>query len=208
MTKTSFVILMHPREAKKERTGTGRLAHLCLEQSRIQVGIDFLAASETNRIIEDPEIYSFLLYPGEQALDLHEFPFESIKKSGKKPFLFVLDGTWTAAKKMMKMSRNLHNLPRYVVQSRSPSRFIIKRQPYRTCLSTIESIYYYLEEADRSGYEVLKGRHQVMMDILDRMVAVQLDCTQSTDKDGYRRNNSTPLKEQRYIMRKKSRRPF
>ena len=34
-TKTQFVILMHPREARKEKTGTGRLAHAILKNSEI-----------------------------------------------------------------------------------------------------------------------------------------------------------------------------
>ena len=33
-----FVFLMHPKEAKKQRTGTGRLASLCLPESEILMG--------------------------------------------------------------------------------------------------------------------------------------------------------------------------
>lgn len=36
-----FVFLMHPKEAKRQRTGTGRIAHAGLIDSEIIMGIDF-----------------------------------------------------------------------------------------------------------------------------------------------------------------------
>ena len=40
-TRTRFVILMHDKEAHKQRTGTPRLARLCLTNSELIVGTDF-----------------------------------------------------------------------------------------------------------------------------------------------------------------------
>src|SRR2546428_573910 len=34
-TRTKFVFLMHPKEFKQEKAGTGRLKHLCLEQASL-----------------------------------------------------------------------------------------------------------------------------------------------------------------------------
>ena len=36
-----FVFLMHPKEAKRQRTGTGRLSRITLKDSEIIMGIDF-----------------------------------------------------------------------------------------------------------------------------------------------------------------------
>ena len=40
-TVTQIVILMHPKEAKKVKMGTGRLTHLYLNNSEIRIGSDF-----------------------------------------------------------------------------------------------------------------------------------------------------------------------
>ena len=40
-TRTRFVLLMHPKEFKREKAGTGRLTHLCLTDSLILMGTDF-----------------------------------------------------------------------------------------------------------------------------------------------------------------------
>ena len=39
-TTTRFVILMHPKEFKREKAGTGRLTQLSLSNSEIQVGVE------------------------------------------------------------------------------------------------------------------------------------------------------------------------
>jgi len=38
-TRTKLVFLMHPKEFKDQRTGTGRLTHLCLADSELHMGI-------------------------------------------------------------------------------------------------------------------------------------------------------------------------
>jgi len=40
-TRTRFVFLMHPKEFKQEKAATGRLTHLCLANSEIQMGSAF-----------------------------------------------------------------------------------------------------------------------------------------------------------------------
>ena len=45
-----FVFLMHPKEAKKQRTGTGRLACLCLPESEILMVLSRFALPFTRRL--------------------------------------------------------------------------------------------------------------------------------------------------------------
>ena len=40
-TRTKFVLLMHPKEFKEEKAGTGRLTHLCLPNSELHMGKGF-----------------------------------------------------------------------------------------------------------------------------------------------------------------------
>ena len=50
-TGIKFVFLMHPKEAYRQRTGTGRLANISLIDSEIIVGIDFTDNARLNELI-------------------------------------------------------------------------------------------------------------------------------------------------------------
>ena len=141
-TKTRFIILMHPKEYKKERNGTGHMTNLQLENSEIIVGVDFTNNNRVNEILTKEKSCSFLLYPGKDNFNL------SIRKSseinsfmGHNPHIFILDGTWPCARKILKLSKNLQKLKRVSFDNNIKSKFIIKQQPESLCLSTIESVY-------------------------------------------------------------------
>ena len=141
-TKTRFIILMHPKEYKKEKNGTGHMTKLQLENSEIIVGVDFTNNNRVNEILTKEKSCSFLLYPGKDNFNL------SIRKSseinsfmGNNPHIFILDGTWPCARKMLKLSKNLQKLKRVSFDNEIKSKFIIKQQPEPLCLSTIESVY-------------------------------------------------------------------
>ena len=69
-TRTKFVILMHPYEFKRIKANTGRLTHICLPDSALFVGESFDAHEDVQALINDPQNYPVLLYPGRDALDL------------------------------------------------------------------------------------------------------------------------------------------
>ncbi|WP_282147713.1 tRNA-uridine aminocarboxypropyltransferase [Algibacter lectus] len=141
-TKTRFIILMHPKEYKKEKSGTGHITNLQLENSEIIVGVDFTNNKRVNDILAKENSSSFLLYPGKDNFNL------SIRESleinsfmGNNANLFLIDGTWPCARKILKLSRNLQKLKRVSFDNTIKSKFIIKQQPESLCLSTIESVY-------------------------------------------------------------------
>ena len=142
LTKTRFIILMHPKEYKKEKNGTGHMTTLQLENSEIIVGVDFTNNNRVNELLTKENSSSFLLYPGKDNFNL------SVRKSselrpfmGENPNLFILDGTWPCARKMLKLSKNLQQLKRVSFDNEIKSKFIFKQQPEPLCLSTIESVY-------------------------------------------------------------------
>ena len=63
-TRTKFLFLMHPKEFKREKAGTGRLTHLCLANSEIHMGVGFDDHAEVQRLINDPGYFPVLVYPG------------------------------------------------------------------------------------------------------------------------------------------------
>ena len=62
-----FLFLMHPKEAKHQRTGTGRLSHVALKDSEILVGLDFSKDQRFNQLMNDPQYFPVMMYPGEDA---------------------------------------------------------------------------------------------------------------------------------------------
>lgn len=63
-----FIFLMHPKEAKRNRTGTGRIAHTALAHSEILMGIDFSKDTRLQTLLSDARYLPMLLYPGENAI--------------------------------------------------------------------------------------------------------------------------------------------
>jgi len=69
-TRTKFLYLMHPKEFKREKAGTGRLAHLCLANSEIHMGVGFDDHAAVQRLINDSSYFPVLVYPGATARNL------------------------------------------------------------------------------------------------------------------------------------------
>lgn len=199
---------MHPQEAKKVRNGTGRLAHLALSNSEIFFGLDFSIHPNVQALLSDEKYNPFILYPGKASKDISEYDPEQLSKNGKIPLVFVIDGTWKAAKKMMKMSQNLHDLPRISISPKEPSRFLIKQQPNSLCLSTIEAIFYLLTELENKGLENLDGRHENLLAILDQMVKIQLSHINDSTAQGYRKKDGTLPREKVYSKKPHKVSPF
>jgi DTW domain-containing protein YfiP len=182
-TDIRFVLLMHEKEAKREKLGTGRICRATLRNSEIIVGVDFTLDERVNALIADPANHCMVLYPGPQSVDVSKddvSPLLERKRSGKRLVVFLIDGTWQCAKKMMKLSLNIRALPRLSFTASHKSIFYIKQQPAEYCLSTLESIHFFLGEADRRGLEHLPGRPQdnliaVFQSMIDFMIQCALD---------------------------------
>jgi DTW domain-containing protein YfiP len=197
-TRTRFVILMHPKEARKVKLGTGRLTHLCLKNSEILLGVDFTEDQRINRLIKDPANYPVILYPGENSTDISEFPFPDSDADQKKILVFVVDASWTLAKKMLKLSTNLHDLPKIHFRPQGPSRYVIKQQPHPNCLSTIESVYFLLQELDKRGMEECRKKHHFLLEHLEKICRHQQEYTEDASLPGYRKNAVKPSGEKRW----------
>ncbi len=169
-----FIILMHPKEAYKQKTGTGRLTHLSLIDSEILIGINFTNNERLNELISDDKYFPVLLYPDENAWTAKSLAENSPVVSGKKLLIIVVDATWFFAKKMVKLSENLHELPKISFRSGYRSQFTFKQQPAEECLSTIESCYYLIKELQAAGIGT-DANPESLMEVFKRMVDFQLE---------------------------------
>lgn len=190
-TETRFVLLMHPKEARRERAGTGRLTQAHLPNSEIIIGVDFSEDPRVNALIADPGNLCLVLYPGAKSLDISKddvSPLQARKAEGRRLVLFLIDGTWQCAKKMITLSRNVRLLPRLSFAVKRESIFEIKEQPAAYCLSTLESVHEFLNEADRRGLERLPGRPQDnLITVFKAMIDFMIACSVDPEKASYRR---------------------
>jgi DTW domain-containing protein YfiP len=128
---------MHSKEFRKTKNGTGIFSHLSLPNSELFVGIDFSDNKQIDAIVEDQNNNCFILYPSKNSLILND---TQVVQSGKTTVIFLIDSTWACAKKIMRVSQNIKDLPRLSFYHDRVSAFHIKEQPNEICLSTIESI--------------------------------------------------------------------
>jgi DTW domain-containing protein YfiP len=166
---------MHAKEDRKQKTGTARLAGLCLTNAELLVGTDFTHNERVNSLIQDPSYRPFVLFPGPEAVDFKTQENNLLKPEGKALLIFVIDGTWRGAKRLLNKSRNIRALPRLSFSRSYRSRFIIKRQPMAHCVATIEAIYYLCKEAEEAGCENLNAQSETLMVVLKKLVDTQIN---------------------------------
>ena len=183
-TKTRFIILMHPKEYKKEKKGTGIMTNLQLENSEIIVGVDFTHHKRVNELLTKEKNSSFLLYPGKDSFNLSTNKSAEIHTVlGRHPHIFILDGTWPCARKMLKLSKNLQTLKRVSFDTTIKSKFIIKQQPEPLCLSTIESVYTVLNSLKEGEFEKCDTKDFLVP--FEKMIEYQLEYTLIPDSENY-----------------------
>jgi DTW domain-containing protein YfiP len=150
-TENRFLILIHPKEYKEQRTGTGHMTKKSLTRCDLAMGIDFTSDPVVNRFLADTHYSPVLLYPGRNTLKVSDL---AQGLGPRKPWRFILvDGTWAWAKKMLRLSTNLHALPKLSFSGSYRSRFEFKRQPLPECLSTMETVFYLIRELEQAGLE-------------------------------------------------------
>jgi DTW domain-containing protein len=171
-----FVILIHPIEVRR-RIATGRMTHLCLKNSHLIHGQDFSNDPTVKSMLADPNRQSVLLYPGKNSVNLSEHKdFKPMFEANKKLTVFVIDGTWNTARKMLRLSQNLQSLPRVCFTPKRPSQFRVRKQPKAHCFSTIEAVHQMIDMLGPSkGFPVENRSHDKLLEVFDFMVERQLD---------------------------------
>ncbi|HEY5091215.1 MAG TPA: tRNA-uridine aminocarboxypropyltransferase, partial [Polyangia bacterium] len=133
-TRTRVILLQHPRE-RHVPIGTARLAHLCLPDSELHVGVNFDDDRQVRAALaEEAGRPAYLLFPGPRAIDLAEAQLAG-------PItLVVVDGTWWQARNLLKRNAVLAALPQIRFSPRTPSNYRIRREPADHCVATVEAL--------------------------------------------------------------------
>jgi DTW domain-containing protein YfiP len=142
-SEIEIVVLHHPMERRRS-IGTARMTHLCLTNSRIICGVNYSNHPSVQQILQDPKKVCFVLYPGPNSVNVEDqLPPEMIeaKQQGLQVVVFVIDGTWASAKRMLRLSKNIQALPRISFYPTKTSEYQIRKQPESYCLSTVEAVH-------------------------------------------------------------------
>jgi DTW domain-containing protein len=186
-TRTRFVFLMHPHEFKHEKAATGRLTHLCLPNSELQMGLAFDNHEAVQEIINDPRNLVMLVYPSAGSRNLSKGDLTPADIGDRRLVFFLVDATWAGAKKMLRLSPSLQSLPRVMFTPTAPSRYVIKQQPVAGCLSTLETTHELLLALQRSGLDDYPLPDQ-LLGLFARMQDYQIRCASDPNRQGYRRS--------------------
>lgn len=168
-----FLLLMHPKEARKNRTGTGVLSTLAMKDAEILVGIDFSKDRRLNELLSSPEYYPVLLYPGENAWTVNRPGFAEAA-AGKKLLVIIIDATWFCAKKIIEHNLYLLELPQISFTGDYRSIFTFKHEPKPEYISTIESCYYLIKELQSVNMVSSDVNPECLMTVFKKMISNQL----------------------------------
>lgn len=175
-TNTKFVIIMHPKEHRKIKNGTGKFTHLSLKNSEIIIGIDFTNHKRVNELIKNYNCY--VLYPDEKAIKLNTQTLSTKKDN----LLFIIDSTWPLSRRILKESKNLALLPKVSFESTRESDFKIKTQPKKYCLSTIESTKEIISLLNNHSLEnVNEDNLKLFIKPFEKMVEYQVECAKKCE---------------------------
>ncbi len=146
-----IVILIHPKERRK-RIGTGRMAHLCISNSRLFEGICFTEDARVKALLADERYFPMLLYPGPDAIQANSAEaLRAAIPAGRQPLIFVLDGTWNGARSMARLNPRLRALPRLSFSCTRKSAYKFRQQPFPEAFSTIEAIHFIIDSFNTAG---------------------------------------------------------
>lgn len=191
-----FVILIHPKENKK-RIGTGRLTHLCIENSVLIEGVDFSENEEVQAILNNPHYWPVVLYPGKQAVDVSAASgttqLEAQIPASKQLVVFVIDGSWFLAKKMLRVSKNLQALPQIKFTPPHQSIYQIRKQPKAICFSSIEAVHFITQCLQHSKRWPTPGNFHNLIDVFKYMIQQQLQFVSNLRRVAVRGNRAKYL---------------
>ena len=161
-SRSRVVLLQHPREARLAIC-SARLTRLALANAELRRGFAF---EDDEQVAALARRGAALLYPGPDAVPAVRL------RSAPPEVLFVIDGTWVQAEKMLAANPRLAALPRVTLGAPATSGYgALRREPAPHCLSTVEAVALVLGELEGAP-----ERYAPMRAAFRRMVELQLAC--------------------------------
>ncbi|KAK9671060.1 hypothetical protein RND81_12G004200 [Saponaria officinalis] len=184
-TTTKIVVLQHPHELR-HKLATVPLISKCLKNCHVIVGRKLREGSSP--ILDSVYHQShrshsaFFLFPGAKstpAVDINQWKSSMSDSCTEGCVMIVFDGTWKHAKEMMSASLPFLSKFATCVQfncdfdvsggSIYDSELILRKEPYRGCMSTMEAVARALRALEPDGIQI----EAILVDVLKTMVRLQ-----------------------------------
>lgn len=165
------LIIQHPLE-QKHPFNTGRMAHLCLENSELMVA-ECLSDEELAQLLKPG---SALLYPSLSWLPEVGQVEPGTPQAGALAQLIVIDATWRKSRKMLHLHPALQRLPRVGFEGALASEYRIRHSSLSNSLSTLESITLAMQQLEP------ECDFQAMLRPFKHMISLQIDVSGAGQK--------------------------
>jgi len=188
------LILQHPNEAARA-IRTARIAELGLADQRCRtvVGRKFPAHSPALAEVLASEGV-FLLWPGADAQ-----PASVLASCPRPATLVALDGTWDEARKLFNRNPALQALKRIQVEAEEVSEYVVRTQPKKGCVSTLEAVALALREAG----ELDESQHEALLAPLRALCNFQINFGQvHHDSKEFKSQNRAFVKKNNFKQKK------
>lgn len=131
-----IALLMHENEQDRE-TNTGRWLLKGVTPSSCHIWQRTEPCPRLVELIQDPANQAYILFPSQESISVERAHMES-KKRDKTSVFIVLDGTWQEAKKMLRRSAWLKEIPTTHITPQQASNYQLRRNQDKGHLCTIE----------------------------------------------------------------------
>ncbi|MGF1764066.1 tRNA-uridine aminocarboxypropyltransferase [Aliivibrio kagoshimensis] len=134
-----LAILSHPKELNKE-TNTGKLLEHSLSHCQAYTWSRVEPVEELIQAAQDPNIRTWLLFPHPEATSSLEFQKQTEQEciQPQQNLFIIIDSTWQEAKKMLRKTLWLQNLPCLSLDLTHTSEYQLRRNQQTGSLCTCE----------------------------------------------------------------------
>lgn len=153
-------ILQHPNEVGKT-FNTAKVAQLSLSKSFLITGIAFDDNLDFKNTLNAYDLTKVgVLYPSSTAIPLSDAPKDL-------QCLFVVDGTWPEAKKILNQTQAFNTIQHYGFIPKSESRYVLRKEPSVDYVCSLEAIVESLRilESNDQAYDSLIRTLDVMLQL-------------------------------------------
>lgn len=140
-----FFLLVHQRELFKG-SNTGHLVLNAFANADYQLWARTEPPEKLLALLNSSKHQGYLLFTAQEGAPVVEDIIQQQSSSGKIPVCILIDSTWQQARKMVRQSPYLKNLPRLSLSPTSKSQYRLRRNQLDEGMSTCEAAIGLLEQ--------------------------------------------------------------
>ena len=134
-----FWLFFHPEEMRKP-TNTGKLIADCFPATRVTEWTRIPTPADWEASRQNDDVDVFIVFPDDYPPRESRFvPFPTEERSGRRRTFLLLDGTWQQARKMLKRSAYLDEVPIVGIDPDFHSTYGLRHasDPHRLCTAEV-----------------------------------------------------------------------